>query len=61
MLNCLQTIQGAKANPSVLKVCSSEKLLDQFNECNKLLDSVQKVTGAAMLSWQASCSGLSTA
>ena len=50
MQHCLQTVQSAKANPSVLKVCSSEKLLDQFNECNKLLDSVQKVSGAAMLS-----------
>ena len=45
MLCCLQTVQSAKANPSVLKVCNSQKLLDQFNECNKLLDGVQKVRG----------------
>ncbi|GAX80571.1 hypothetical protein CEUSTIGMA_g8008.t1 [Chlamydomonas eustigma] len=34
--------ETAKRNPLVLKVCSSQKLLDQFAEANKLLESVQK-------------------
>jgi dynein heavy chain len=28
--------------PGLLQVCASQKLLDQFTESNKLLDSVQK-------------------
>lgn len=31
-----------KKQPLVLKACSSQKLLDSFVECNKLLESVQK-------------------
>ena len=38
-----QTMQAAKASPGILKTCASQKLLDQLNECNKLLESVQKV------------------
>ena len=37
-----KTLQNAKMNPLVLRVCSSQKLLDSFIEGNKLLDSVQK-------------------
>lgn len=32
----------AKRNPLLLKVCSTQKMLDQFIEANKLLESVQK-------------------
>ena len=39
----LQTMQAAKATPGILKMCGSQKLLDQLTECNKLLESVQKV------------------
>ena len=39
----LQTMQAAKATPGILKICGSQKLLDQLTECNKLLESVQKV------------------
>ncbi|KAF5829735.1 dynein heavy chain, N-terminal region 2-domain-containing protein [Dunaliella salina] len=37
-----KTLEGAKRNPHVLKVCGNQKLLDQFTEGNKLLESVQK-------------------
>ncbi|KAK9803422.1 hypothetical protein WJX72_010826 [[Myrmecia] bisecta] len=37
-----KSLAAAKASPGVLKVCSSQKLLDQFVESNKLLESVQK-------------------
>ncbi|KAG2485619.1 hypothetical protein HYH03_015682 [Edaphochlamys debaryana] len=37
-----KTTEAAKRNPLVLKVCSSQKLLDSFVEANKLLESVQK-------------------
>ncbi|EFJ44217.1 dynein heavy chain 2, partial [Volvox carteri f. nagariensis] len=37
-----KTTEAAKRNPLVLKVCSSQKLLDSFIEANKLLESVQK-------------------
>ena len=40
----LQAMQAAKASPGILKTCASQKLLDQLNECNKLLESVQKVS-----------------
>jgi len=36
-------MQAAKATPGILKMCGSQKLLDQLTECNKLLESVQKV------------------
>ncbi len=36
-------MQAAKATPGILKTCGSQKLLDQLTECNKLLESVQKV------------------
>ena len=39
----MQTMQAAKATPGILKMCGSQKLLDQLTECNKLLESVQKV------------------
>lgn len=32
----------AKANPIVIQVCSDDKLLDSFRECNELLETVQK-------------------
>ena len=44
----VQTMQAAKATPSILKMCGSQKLLDQLTECNKLLESVQKVSGNVM-------------
>lgn len=44
----VQTMQAAKATPSILKMCGSQKLLDQLTECNKLLESVQKVSGDVM-------------
>lgn len=50
----VQTVQAAKATPSILKMCGSQKLLDQLTECNKLLESVQKVSGDVMSFW---CSG----
>ena len=37
-------MQSAKATPGILKMCGSQKLLDQLTECNKLLESVQKVS-----------------
>ncbi|KAL0019092.1 hypothetical protein WJX77_000912 [Trebouxia sp. C0004] len=37
-----KTMQAAKATPGILKMCGSQKLLDQLTECNKLLESVQK-------------------
>jgi dynein heavy chain len=37
-----KTLQNAKMNPLVLRVCSSQKLLEAFVEGNKLLESVQK-------------------
>lgn len=37
-----KTTDTAKRNPLILKVCASHKLLDQFIEANKLLESVQK-------------------
>ncbi|KAG2439747.1 hypothetical protein HYH02_010624 [Chlamydomonas schloesseri] len=37
-----KTTDAAKRNPLLLKVCSSQKLLDSFIEANKLLESVQK-------------------
>ncbi|GFH08633.1 uncharacterized protein HaLaN_03622, partial [Haematococcus lacustris] len=37
-----KTTDTAKRNPLVLKVCGNQKLLDQFVEANKLLESVQK-------------------
>lgn len=43
MCVALQTMQAAKATPGILKMCGSQKLLDQLTECNKLLESVQKV------------------
>jgi len=42
----VQTMQAAKATPGILKMCGSQKLLDQLTECNKLLESVQKVCAA---------------
>lgn len=49
----LQTMQAAKATPGILKMCGSQKLLDQLTECNKLLESVQKVhIDASVTSWQ---------
>ena len=42
--DCVQTMQAAKATPGILKMCGSQKLLDQLTECNKLLESVQKVS-----------------
>eukprot|EP00878_Enallax_costatus_P016966 GHUV01017809.1.p1 GENE.GHUV01017809.1~~GHUV01017809.1.p1 ORF type:complete len:1283 (+),score=439.89 GHUV01017809.1:87-3935(+) len=37
-----KTLDAAKRNPNLLKMCGSRKLLDQLTESNKLLDSVQK-------------------
>ncbi|WIA11828.1 hypothetical protein OEZ85_011917 [Tetradesmus obliquus] len=37
-----KTLDAAKRSPGLLKMCGSQKLLDQFIESNKLLDSVQK-------------------
>eukprot|EP00741_Cyanophora_paradoxa_P002452 tig00000076_g2377.t1 len=37
-----KTMQNAKMNPHVLGFCNSEKLLESFQESNKLLDMVQK-------------------
>lgn len=45
----MQTMQAAKATPGILKMCGSQKLLDQLTECNKLLESVQKVRVALLL------------
>ncbi len=45
----MQTMQAAKATPGTLKMCGSQKLLDQLTECNKLLESVQKVCVALLL------------
>jgi len=39
-------MQAAKATPGIFKMCGSQKLLDQLTECNKLLESVQKVCAA---------------
>ena len=41
-------MQAAKATPGILKMCGSQKLLDQLTECNKLLESVQKVCVALL-------------
>lgn len=41
-----KTTDTAKRSPLVLKVCNNQKLLDQFVEANKLMESVQKVGGA---------------
>ena len=43
LVTLLQTMQAAKATAGILKMCGSQKLLDQLTECNKLLESVQKV------------------
>ncbi|KAH9093104.1 hypothetical protein Ae201684P_008767 [Aphanomyces euteiches] len=40
--NWRQTLQGAKAKPSVLNFCNNDKLLDRFQESNKFLEQVQK-------------------
>lgn len=40
-------MQAAKATPGILKMCGSQKLLDQLTECNKLLETVQKVHAVA--------------
>ncbi|RHY33391.1 hypothetical protein DYB32_001670 [Aphanomyces invadans] len=40
--NWRQTLQAAKAKPSVLTFCNNEKLLDRFQESNKFLEQVQK-------------------
>lgn len=45
----VQTMQAAKATPGILKMCGSQKLLDQLIECNKLLESVQKVRAALLV------------
>lgn len=45
----LQTMQAAKATPGILKMCGSQKLLDQLTECNKLLESVQKVVAGSLI------------
>ncbi|KAF6265909.1 dynein heavy chain 2 [Scenedesmus sp. NREL 46B-D3] len=37
-----KTLDAAKRSPGLLKMCGSQKLLNQFTESNKLLDSVQK-------------------
>jgi dynein heavy chain, axonemal len=37
-----RALAAAAAAPAILEVCSSSKLLEQFNECNAALDSVQK-------------------
>lgn len=38
----LQVLAQANRNPLVIKACSSQKLLNQFIEGNKLLETVQK-------------------
>jgi dynein heavy chain len=40
--NWRQTLQAAKAKPSVIHFCNNEKLFDRFHESNKFLEQVQK-------------------
>ncbi|KAF0747202.1 hypothetical protein AaE_007819, partial [Aphanomyces astaci] len=40
--NWRQTLQAAKAKPSVINFCNNDKLLDRFQESNKFLEQVQK-------------------
>ncbi len=35
-------MQNAKSEPKVISFCSDNRLLENFRECNKLLDQVQK-------------------
>lgn len=37
-----RTMQMVKEMPHIIRICSSRKLLEQFSDCNKLLETVQK-------------------
>lgn len=51
-------MQAAKATPGILKMCGSQKLLDQLTECNKLLESVQKVQSGSLTTFTTAVYGV---
>ncbi|KAL3152615.1 hypothetical protein ABBQ32_001632 [Trebouxia sp. C0010 RCD-2024] len=53
-----KTMQAAKATPGILKMCGSQKLLDQLTECNKLLESVQKVQSGSLTTFTTAVYGV---